>query len=79
MNRLSATAAFILLLLLLLLTGSPLPAATTLTPAGHGHRSPAYAASGQPGELVREVETGTADDGTRLLYRARLPGAAPGA
>jgi len=59
MNLLSATAAFILLLLLLLLlTGSPLPAATTLTPAGHGHRSPAYAASSQPGGLVREVVTG---------------------
>jgi hypothetical protein len=77
MNRLHATAAFTVILLLL--TGSPLPAVTTLTPAGHGHRSLAYAASGQPGELVREVVTGTADDGTGLLHRARLPGAAPGA
>jgi hypothetical protein len=56
MNRLSATAAF--KVLLLCLTGSPLPAATTIIPAGHGHRSLAYAASGQLGELVREVVTG---------------------
>jgi len=77
MNLLSTTPACTVLLLFL--TGSPLPAAITLTPAGHGHRSLAYAASGQLGELVREVVTGTAYDGTRLLYRGRLPGAAPGA
>ena len=77
MNCLSATAACTVLLLFL--TSSPLPAATTLTPAGHGHRSLAYAASGRPGEVVREVVTGPANDGTRLLHRARLPGAAPGA